>query len=107
MGALEALAPPAGGAAATSEGPAPPAEGLAPPLDLAACSPLPGARTSPPPKLRLLGRCWCSRTVPWVLSTTGPLLASVGTRCPASDGPTATVVFFLGAMTMKKRQTNC
>ena len=39
---------------------------------------------------------------PRVLSATGPLLARVGTGCPVSDGPTATVVFFLGAMTMKK-----
>src|SRR3954465_2345078 len=107
MGVWEALASPSGGLAAILEGPAPPAEGLAPSLDLAASSPLPGARISPPPKLRLLGRCWCSRTAPRVLSATGPLLARVGTGCPASDGPTATVIFFLGAMTMKERRTNC
>ena len=98
MGVLEALASLSGGVAAILEGPAPPAEGLAPSLDLAACGPLPGARTSPPPKLRLLGRCWCSRTAPRVLSATGPLLDHVGTECPAPGGPTATVIFFLGAM---------
>ena len=107
MGVLEALASPSGGAAMTLEGRAPPAKGLALPLDLAMCGPLPGAQTSPPPKLRLLGWCWCSGAAPRVLSATGPLLARVGTGCPASDWPTATVVFFLGAMMMKKRRTNC
>ena len=106
MGVMEALASPSGGAAMTLEGSAPPAKGLALPLNLATCGPLPGAQTSPPPKLRLLGRCWFSRTAPRVLSATGPLLVHVGMGCLASDGPTATVVFFLGAMMMKKRRTN-
>ena len=107
MGVLEALASPSGRAAAILEGPAPPAEGLAPSLDLAACGPLPDARTSSPPKLRLLGWWWCSQTAPRVLSATGPLLARVGTECPAPDGPTAAVFFFLGAMAMKNRATGC
>src|SRR4051812_27679368 len=98
---------PSGDATATLEVPAPPAEGLAPSLDLAVRGHLPGARTSPPPKLPLLGRCWCSRAAPRVLSATGPLLARVRTGCPAPDWPTATVVFFLGAMTKKRRRTNC
>ena len=55
--------------------PAPPTKGLASPLDLATCGPLPGAQTSPPPKLRLMGWCWSSRAAPRVLSVTGPLLA--------------------------------
>src|SRR6187399_866647 len=102
MGVLEVLASPSGDAVATVEGPAPLAEGRAPSLELAESGPLPGAQTSPPPKLRLLGRRWCSRAAPRVLSATGPLLARVGTGCTASDWPTATVVFFLGAMMMKK-----
>ena len=70
-------------------------------MDLATCGRTSGARTTPLARIRLPGRCWCSRTAARVLSATGPLLVHTGTGRSDPNEPIAVAVFFLGAMATK------